>query len=105
MTERQMVQIPKDSEVYKYLFESDHPMLAKWEVLEQIVKQLPQSKQDRAYKQFCSFVDEMNILYPGSSECLMLLWRFISKRIMKVPDLDGNHVALDNSYFEELKKI
>lgn len=106
MTERQMVQIPKNSETYKHLFEGrNHSNRAKWEIIEEMVKQLPQSKQERAYKTFCIFVEEMEILYPGSKNHLELLWGLIAKRIMKTPDLEGKERFLDNNYFEELKKI
>lgn len=105
-TERLTVQIPKNTEVYKYLFEGkNHKNMAKWEIIEEMVRQLPQSKQERAYKLFCSFVSEMDILYPESKDDMMILWRLISKRIMKVPDLDGKEVYLDDFYYAELKKI
>ena len=106
MTERQMVQIPKDSETFKYLFEgNNHKNMAKWEIIEEMVKKLPQSKQERAYRAFCTFVEELDILYPDSRENMMLLWRLISKRIMKVPDEDGKEVFLNDSYFSELLKL
>ncbi len=79
--------------------------MAKWEILEEIIKQLPQSKQERAFKAFCIFVEELDLLYPDSRENMMILWRLISKRIMKVPDEDGKEVFLNDSYFSELKKL
>jgi len=103
---RMPVQIPQNTEAYKYLFEnSNHKGLARWEVIEEMVKQLPKSKQDRAYKLFCTLVDEFEILYPGTKNEMMVLWVFISKRIMKLPDLDGKEVLLDHKYFDLLEKV
>jgi hypothetical protein len=47
----------------------------------------------------------MDILYPESKDDIMILWRLISKRIMKIPDEDGKEVYLDEAYFSELGKI
>jgi hypothetical protein len=83
--------------------------MAKWEIIEEMVKQLPQSKQDRAYKFFCTFVEELEILYPGSNESMRVLWPLFPKRIMQIPELQengyGSEVFLDNSYYEDLKNI
>ncbi len=106
MTERQMVQIPKESEVFKYLFEgTNHRNMAKWEILEEVIKQLPQSKQDRAYRLFCSFKEELEILYPESKKGLELLWPLIAKRILKIRDIEGKEQFLDDFVYSELREL
>ena len=105
-TGRQMVQIPKDSKVYDFLYGgSNHTKKAKWELLEHLVVAIPTTKQERAHGLFIAFVKEFEILYPNHSFAFELLWRFIAKRIMKISDLDGKEVILGAEYFEELSKI
>lgn len=110
MKKRRMMQIPEDTDTFKYLFDGENRKdKAKWEFVEELIKQIPKSKQERAKKIFNSFVEEMTILYPGSDEALEKLWPLIAKRIMKLPELTetgyGSEFNLSDSYFEDLKKL
>lgn len=109
MTEkkRYMVQIPEKTEAYKFLFA--HRIMtdkAKWEMIEEIIKLMPKTKKERAEKLYRVFEEEMEILYPNSKVGLELLWVLISKRIMKIRNLEDNkEVYLNEDFFKELKDL
>src|SRR5659263_431497 len=104
MTEkkRYMVHIPEQTEAYKFLFDNRNSRnKAKWELIEESIKLMPKTKAERAQKLYKSFMDEMDILYPGSHEGLSLVWRLIAKRIMKVKDIvDNKEVYLNEDFFK-----
>lgn len=105
---RRMMQIPEDTEAFRYLYEGKNGnSKAKWKIVEEVISTIPKSKQHRAFKAYGVFVDEMEILYPGSKESLLTgqlnLWMFIVRRIIKAPD-DGVPI-INDAYFEELKKL
>lgn len=105
-SKRLTVQIPEGTEVYNLLFDNDNTKCAKWEILNQIIKQLPKSKQDRSYALYLEFSARFSELYPGNERALQIIWVLIAKRLMKIPNTDdGRERFLPDSFFEELKKI
>jgi len=107
MKKRRMMQITEDTETFRYIYEGKNSTnKTKWAIVEDLVKSIPKSKQDRAFKAFCTFEEELDLLYPGSKEPLLSLWKLILRRIMKVPDSgDGKEVYLEDSYYDDLKKL
>lgn len=110
MKKRRMMQIPEDTDAFEFLYKGkNHKDKAKWRIVEELIKQIPKSKQERAEKIYNSFIEEMKILYPGSDVALAKLWPLVAKRIMKIPEVtesgNGSEVYLPDSYFEDLKKL
>lgn len=105
-TKRFTVQIPAKTEAYDYLFNNRNlSKKAKWKLIEETVKLMPKTKVERAEKLYSTFAEEMDILYPDSKYSLGLIWRLISKRIMKIRDEDNKEVYLSEEFFKELKNL
>ncbi len=105
-SKRVTIQIPIGSEIYDFLFDNDGLKSSKWEALNQIIKQLPKSKEDRAIKIFDNFLEQLCELYPEKKDSLEKLRPLVILQVIKGGyTLDGEKVGLSDDYFEELKKL
>lgn len=102
---RTTISIPEGTTIFNFLYDTHNNHIAKWELLDQLVKHIPQSRQDRAFTAYKHFMDELESLYPGTSTPMNLIWPLISKRILKIPDMEGKEAFLSDSFFTELKKL
>ncbi len=92
------VRIPEGTKIYAYLFENNnHNGYAKWKMLEELVEQIPKSKEDRAQTIFNNFVEQFGELYPDLKRQIEFLRPLIFKQIL-------TKQQLDTWYYEELKK-
>ncbi|MBU4223139.1 MAG: hypothetical protein KKA10_16225 [Euryarchaeota archaeon] len=97
-SKRVTIQIPEGTEIFNFLFENGNLRSSKWEVLNQVIKQLPKSKEDRAISVFGKFVEKMSEIFPEKKAQLELLRPLIMKKIIA-----GG--KLEDWYYEELKKL
>lgn len=97
-SKRVTIQIPEGTEIFNFLFENGNLRSSKWEVLNQVIKQLPKSKEDRAISVFAKFVEKMSEIFPEKKAQLELLRPLIMKKIIA-----GG--KLEDWYYEELKKL
>lgn len=94
--ERKMIQIPVDTEIYKFLENNDD--LPYWKRLEQILNQFPKTKDDRSVLIFEEFVEKISELCPECKEQLEFLRPLILRRFMKKE-------TLEPWYYEGLMKL
>lgn len=95
-SKRVTVNIPMGSEIHKFL--QNNGKVADWVLLNELVKQLPKSKEDRAIIVFDTFIEKMGELYPESKKAFESLRPLIMKQII-------NKQPLESWYYEELKKL
>lgn len=110
-SKRGEVKIPEGTKIYKYLFENgNHVNYAKWEILEELIKQLPKSRADRADKILSQAIEELSILYPESIGKWPLVKSFICMQILGIEYGETGYEEtkkrkLTDEAFEELKKL
>jgi hypothetical protein len=95
-SKRVTVHIPEGTAVHEFLSKNNN--IAKWELLNSLVEQLPKSKEEKAVLLFDEFVKNVCDLYPNIKTNLNVLRPYVFRRLIK-----GE--ALDSQYFEELKQI
>lgn len=93
--QRKMIQIPVDSEINKFLENNDG--LPYWKKLEQMLRQFPQTKEERIVVIFEEFVEKMSKLCPECKEQIEFLRPLILKHIIKKE-------MLESWYYDDLKK-
>lgn len=95
-SKRMMVQIPVGSEVHNLLMKNGK--VPHWQLLNELVKQLPKSKEDRAITVFNNFIEQMCELYPERKMAFEMLRPLVFKQIL-------NKEPCDPWYYEELRKV
>ncbi len=94
-SKRKMVGIPEGTEIFDFLESNGH--VAHWELLNNIVKQMPKSREDRAKSLFSDFVERFGELFPDCKKEIEFLRPLIFKQILAKQQLE-------TWYYEELKK-
>jgi hypothetical protein len=98
-SKRVMVPIPEGEDAHNFLYiENKNSRLTKYELLNELVRNRPKSKEDRAISAFNEFTEKISELFPEKKSKLELLRPLILKKI-----INGEH--LDDWYYEELKKL
>ncbi len=90
-----MIGIPEGTEIYEFLESNGH--LAHWELLNNLVKQMPKSKENRAKSLFDEFVEQFGELFPECKKEVEFLRPLIFKQIL-------TKQQLESWYYEELKQ-
>lgn len=91
-----MVQIPEGEECYDFLFvENENSSLPKYKLLNDLVRQRPKSKEERAIGACDNLISTLSELYPNKKTKLQLLRPLIIRKILK-----GE--SLGESYYEAL---
>lgn len=98
-SKRITIQIPKGTDIHDFLYIThERTPGSKWEILNQVIKQLPKSKEERVISAYDNFIKTIIELYPEKKQQLELLRPLIIKKII-------GGCELDDWYYEELKKI
>lgn len=95
-SKRVTVHIPEGTLIHEFLSKNNN--MSKWELLNDLVEQLPKSKEEKVVCLFEDFVKNVCDLYPGMNTNLNVLRPYIFKRLIKGEPLDPQ-------YFEEMRKI
>lgn len=94
-SKRKMIGIPEGTEIYEFLESNGH--FAHWELLNNLVKQMPKSREDRARSLFDEFVERFGELFPDHKREVEFLRPLIFKKILTKQQLEP-------WYYEELKQ-
>ncbi|MDW7725814.1 MAG: hypothetical protein SCH70_01675 [Candidatus Methanoperedens sp.] len=93
-SKRTTIAIPEGTKIYKFIQKNNN--IPHWKILDNLVRQLPVSKEERAINIFEDFVERMSDLYPECEKSFDMLRPLIFKQIIKKESIE--------SYYEELKK-
>lgn len=107
-SKRVTVHIPEGTEIHTYL--SRNNSVSKWELLNNIVKQLPKSRAEKADKVFSNAIDELSILYPETKEKWALVKALVYTQIIGIEYTDFGYEEskkrkISIEAFEELMKL